>query len=358
MTTAVTSNIITETPDDENKDHDSFISSIVTSLFRSLAHTAWTHELWIENATTVNLPTTGHGFCSLISREATKIKGQVDPAGSVEEMLLHENGDYKVEGGDQAAIFKPSLLWSRSFVWRMDLTGSSLITVRPQVEKRRRSSVGRKGSIFSRRSIATSDASSQENESAWRHVSIQSAEAQPQKRLEEVSTWRRISVAIGRRESKAVALDESRPLQDKDGVNVHSGVKTEEPKYSARKDLHIPQIDIYATKPQTRKMSFHLHTLKFDLQPDVWSQRMHNLEDIPISAHGAHFTGEERYGIKYEFLMRCEAPKGDNRANGQYYVQQWKTVEVVRGPAGKDKTTTTCYGRSPRGHLAAKPHRT
>jgi hypothetical protein len=347
MTTTVTSDIA-ETLDDYTEDNAAFIACIVASLFRSLSHTPWTHEQRVKNATTVDLPAIGHGFCSFVCREATKIKDEVDPAGNVEEMLHHENGDYSFGGGEQTAIFMPSVLWNRNTVWRMDLRGSSMVTMRPQIEKRRQSSAGRKASIFRRKSTAKSDSPSQENESAWRKMSIQSAEAGPEKRLEEVSTWRRISIAIGRRESKAVALDESGPLQDTTKINdakVDNVLRTDEPTSSARKNLDIPQIDIYATKPQTRKPAFHLHTLKFDLQPEVWRHNFHSLEDIRILARGDHFTGEERYGIEYEFLMRCEAPK-ENSTVDQYYVQQWKTVEVVRGPAGKDKTTTTSYGRA------------
>ena len=330
---------------DDNAD---FIASMVKSLFRSLSRTPWTHEQRIENATSVNLPTIGRGFCTFICREATKIKDEVDPAGHVEEMLHHENGDYSVGGGEQTAIFIPPVLWNRNIIWRMDLRGSSMITMRPQIEKRRQSSAGRKTSIFRRKWSATSDLPFQGNESAWRKMSIRSAGSEPETRLEEVSTWRRISIAIGRRESKSVVLDERRPPQDNaqnETPKADNVLCTGEPTFTARKSLDIPQIDIYATKSQTRKLSYHLHTLQFDFQPEVWRENVNGQEDIRVLAHGNHFTGEERYGIEYESVMRCAARKERNTI-GQYHVQQWKTVEVVRGPAGKDKTTTTCYERA------------
>jgi hypothetical protein len=345
MNTTVTPELA-ETFDDKTEDNAAFIASVVTSLFHSLSRTPWTHEQRIENATTVNLLTTGRGFCSFICRDATMIKDEVDPTGHVEEMLQHENGDYSVGGGGQTAIFIPSVLWNRNIVWRMDLRGSSMVTMRPQVAKRRQSSAGRKASIFRRKSSATSDPPSQENEPAWRKVSIRSAESGLGTRPEQVSTWRRISIAIGRKESKSVVLEECRPRQDdtqNDTANTVLGTNETTP--TPRKSLEIPQIDIYATKPQTRKLSFHLHTLRFDLQPEVWRQNLQDLEEIRVLAHGDHFTGEERYGIAYEFVIGCEAPKADNIID-QYHVQLWKTVEVVRGPGGKDKTTTTCYERA------------
>lgn len=88
------------------KHNDALSAVILTSLFRSLTGT-WTHELCIENATTVDLSTVGHGFCRFVPREATKINGEDDPAGQVEGMLLHENGDYNIEGSEQAAINIP-----------------------------------------------------------------------------------------------------------------------------------------------------------------------------------------------------------------------------------------------------------
>jgi hypothetical protein len=347
MNTTVASELA-ETFDHKIEDNAAFIASIVTSLFRSLSLTPWTHEQRIENATTINLPTVGRGFCIFIYREATKIIDEVDPAGHVEEMLHHENGDYSVGVGGQTAIFIPSVLWNRNIVWRMDLRGSSMITMRPRIEKRRQSSAGRKASIFRRKSSATGNSLSQENDPAWRKMAIRSAESEPETRREEVSTWQWISIALGRRESKPVVLDERRPLQDNtrnDSAKLDNVLSADEPRSSARKSLDIPQIDIYATKPQTRRLSYHLHTLQFDFQPEVWRQNVHGQEDIRVLAHGDHFTGEEKYGVEYEFVMRCETPKENNTID-QYTVQQWKTVDVVRGPTGKDKTTTTCYERA------------
>ncbi len=78
---------------------------------------------------------------------------------------------------------------------------------------------------------------------------------------------------------------------------------------------------------------------------------------IAIEARGDHFTGEERDGTKYGHLVRWKASQKGDHASGKYYVQQWNTVEVIRGPAGKDKTTTTKYGKSRRQGLAEKPER-
>lgn len=60
------------------------------------------------------------------------------------------------------------------------------------------------------------------------------------------------------------------------------------------KKLLFQQIDIYATKSETGKISFNLHTVKSDLRPNVWHQSLYSLEDITIKAHGEHFTGEEQ----------------------------------------------------------------
>jgi hypothetical protein len=345
MTTNVTFDL-PETSNSKIQDHDTFLYAVLTALFRSLAGT-WTHDLRVENATTVDLPTVGHGFCSFVPREATKIKGEDDRADNVEEMLVHETGEYSIEGSAQAAISIPSLLWNRKFVWRMDARGSSAATVRPQIEKRRESSVGRKGSVFRRLSFSKSRSPPQERELAWRRMSTQSGRGRAEQGLEEESRWRRMSIPVIRRKSKAEVPESNKPLQEEGehGEDVLHAEQNQESIQTTSEGIGTPRIDIYATKAETRKMSFHLHTLTFDLQPDLWRQNHVNCEDIRIRARGNHFTGEEKYGTNYEFLMRWKA---GNNALDQYCVQQWSAVEVVRGPTGKDKITTTKYGKSQR----------
>lgn len=55
-----------------------------------------------------------------------------------------------------------------------------------------------------------------------------------------------------------------------------SNDKTAESIASILGDSSMPQIDVHATKPDNRKMFFHLHTLEFDLQPEVWRQHQSN----------------------------------------------------------------------------------
>ena len=273
-------------------------------------------------------------------------------------MLLHENGEYSIEGSDQAAIHITPINWSRNLVWRMDLRGSKPAAARPQIEKRKESSTERKGSVFSRMTISRSDSLSGGKEGVWQRSSAQSMVAKPVKAPEKASVWRRISASATRRKSSVPVFETSTLLQKADNKDERDEVQEGQPPLAAQKVAVPPQIDIYATKSETGKISFHLHTLKFDLRPNVWRQSLYDLEDITIKAHGEHFTGEERYGINYEFLLRWEPPRGNDCAGGRYYVLQWNTVDVVRGPAGKDKTTITHYGRSRRQHLAATPQRT
>jgi hypothetical protein len=307
MTTNITFDL-PETSDSKIQDQDTFTYAVLKALFRSLAGT-WTHDLRAENATTVDLPTVGHGLCSFVPQEATKIKGEDDPAIYVEEMLVHENGEYSIEGSAQAALSIPSLLWNRNFVWRMDVKGSSLTVIRPQVEKRRESSMGRKGSVFRRMSFSKSHSPPQERELAWRRMSTQSGRDKAEQSLEGESRWRRMSIPVIRRKSKAEVPETNKPLREEGerGEGVLHAEQNEESKQTTSEGIGTPRIDIYATKPGTRKMSFHLHTLTFDLQPDLWRQNHVNCEDIRIRARGDHFTGEEKYGTNYEFLMRWKA---------------------------------------------------
>jgi hypothetical protein len=339
-------------------ENDAFAASLLTSLFHSLAGT-WTHELRMENATMVDLPTTGHGLCNFTSRAASKIKGLDDSADSVEEMLIHENGDYSIEGSGQSSIYMPSLLWSRNFVWRMDKRGSNPAVVRPQLEKQRKSSgAGRKGSFFRRMSIRNSDPLPIEKEAASRRMSTQSEKGDNRSNG---SMWRRMTVPVIRRNSKAEALEEEqaepKPEPDDPIEEVPIPHQTEIPLPPSQNEATsvIPQIDIYTTKPQTRKLSFHLHTLTFNLQPETWHHLLSTNQDITLQAQGDHFSGEERYGTKYEFVLRPAKPTprddGDEdeaEAACRHYVERWSTVEVVRGPAGKDKTTTTRYTKTRR----------
>lgn len=322
--------------------HDAFSASVLISLFHSLAGT-WTHELRIQNATAGDLITLGHGFCKFNAREATQIKGEDDSGGNVKEMLVHENGEYTIAGSGQAPIYMPPLLWNRDFVWRIDLRGSSQVVARPQIEKRCESSDGRKAFIFRRKSTQKSDTEIPDEETSRRRMSSQSGKANIANDRQEESIWRRMSVPILHRKSRAEAFEKPEPLQEDEGEDVLVPDQIEHPVSPMLEHRHIPQIDIYATKQDTRKMSFHLHNFIFDLKPDVWRQQQSESANFTVEARGDHFSGEERYGTNYEFLMSTQAAKANT--SGLYYVLQWKTVEVVRGPAGKDKTTTTWYTR-------------
>lgn len=350
MATTITSiTPITPNPfDDKPKDIDAFAASLLTSVFHSLAGT-WTHEIHMENATTVDIPAAGHGLCSFTLREASRIQGVDDSAGGVEEMLVHENGEYSIEGSAQSSIYMPSLLWSRNFVWRMDKRGSNPVIVRPQLEKQRRpSSAGRKGSFFRRLSLRNSDSLPLAKEAESRRMSAQSEEGNSGGGG---SMWRRMTVPVMRRNSKAGVLLEEQPGLD-DRVGGLSNIQQTERSLPSPCDEArvIPQIDIYTTKPQTRKISFHLHSLTFNIQPDLWRQQSSNGEELIIEAQGHHFSGEERYGTKYEFNLRSKPNRrtDEDEATSCYYVERWSAVEVVRGPAGKDKMTTTRYSKTRR----------
>lgn len=267
MATIVTPTIPNPFDDKSRDDHGVFTVCLLTSIFYSLAGT-WTHEIRMENAITVDLTTIGHGLCMFTPREASRIKGLNDSAGRVEEMLIHENGDYSIEASAKSSIYMPSLLWSRNFVWRMDKGGSNSVIVRPQPEKQRRlSSAGRKGFFLRRLSMRNDSPLSVEGEEGSRRMSTQSEKGN---RGGIGSLRLRMTVPFMRRKSKVGRLLEEQPELDNNIENTASAQQTESflpsPQY---KSSIILQIDIYTTKPQTRKISFHLHTLTFNVQPDL-----------------------------------------------------------------------------------------
>lgn len=197
-----------------------------------------------------------------------------------------------------------------------------------------------------------------EGKRGWGRSASESMVAKPANAPEKVSVWRRISASASPRKVTVIVPGTSASLQEADNEGGCDDVQEEESPIAPQKVVIIPQIDIYETKSETGKMSFHLHTLIFYLRPNVCRQNLYGLEDITIKAYGEHFTGQERYGKQYEFLMRWEPHVANSCGGGRYYVLQWNTVEIVRGPEGKDKTTVTHCGRSQRQHLAATPQLT
>jgi hypothetical protein len=341
MTTAVTFNFPNPFKEEPENQDDAYTASILASLFNSLAGT-WIHERRIENITSVNLASIGHGFCHFASREATKIKGQEDSTEDVEEMIVHETGEFHVEGAGQTSFYIPPIMLNRNFVWRMDKKGSRPAVARPQVEKRKASSAGRKGSIFRRKSSQKSTSPTFE-ESATRRMSTPTEKKDAQKTDYDASIWRRMSVPAIRRKSKAPPREVEEPVADDDNGEEEDTATNEEEKSSGTTDSTVPQIDVYSTKPSTNVMSFHVHTIKFDLQPETWRGNAMSGEDITISARGDHFSGEERFGTDYQFLLKWRPPLAGIDSVGQYCVENWSTVEIGRGTGEKDKTTTTKY---------------
>lgn len=173
MTATLTLNIA-DTLNDQIQDVDAFVASVLTFLFRGLSGT-WTRELRVENATSVNLPTIGHGCRKFTSRETIKINREDDPAEMSKKCCFT-----KMEIAPAKAVARPLCICPHTLEWEFCMANGPrwLESRYPKAsggetegEKRRKEGLDLRG----KRQTEKGDLPHPVNGSAGRRISDQSA---------------------------------------------------------------------------------------------------------------------------------------------------------------------------------------